>query len=210
MKPFPCRDLKQFWTKDTCSEECCNRLISEKAKARPHPNSLVTLTCPVCGKQFQEPPAWLKRVKTPTCSRHCNGKLRGREWAKQGHKGRAAWTEKSEASFSEKMSGPNNPAWKGGVMYRDSHGNYIGARYVRCPQEYLPMARKDGYVMEHRLVVAQYLRRCLKRTEIVHHLDHDPRNNAITNLVLFANNSAHKRYEATGSPPPVWQYHVAS
>jgi hypothetical protein len=40
-----------------------------------------------------------------------------------------------------------NPAWKGGVTYFKTHGNYIGVKYVRCPEEYLVMARKDGYVM---------------------------------------------------------------
>jgi len=35
----------------------------------------------------------------------------------------------------------------------------------------------------------------LTRTEVVHHIDHDPSNNKIENLVLFANNGEHKRHE---------------
>ena len=31
------------------------------------------------------------------------------------------------------------------------------------------MARKDGYIMEHRLLVAKAMGRLLKRTEVVHH-----------------------------------------
>ena len=54
------------------------------------------------------------------------------------------------------------------------------------------MARKDGYVMEHRLIMA---RRCgypLTRTEVVHHIDHDPQNNAPSNLELWPDNQSHK------------------
>jgi hypothetical protein len=138
------------------------------------------------------------------CSSVCNGKVRGAEWAKHAHKGRAAWTEESERAFIAKMTGPLNPAWKGGVTYFSSHGNHVGARYVRCPTPFRSMARKDGYVMEHRLVVAQAMGRLLLRSEVVHHMDHNPRNNALENLVLFATNSDHKRFEARGLPLPIW------
>ena len=74
-------------------------------------------------------------------------------------------------------------------------GNYKGVIYQRCPQEFLPIARKDGYIMQHRLVMAQHLNRLLTRTEVVHHIDHNPSNNKIENLVLFANNGEHKKYE---------------
>jgi len=91
--------------------------------------------------------------------------------------------------------GPDNPAWKGGVTFKRSKGNYIGPKYVRCPPEFAGMARKDGYVMEHRLVVAKRLGRCLARTEVVHHGDHNTRNNADGNLELFASNGEHKKQE---------------
>ena len=147
----------------------------------------------------------LKRIAAPTCSRSCNGKLRGREWATHAHKGRAAWTEEAVESFRAKMSGERNPAWKGGVTSRNRKGNYAGARYVRCPAEFRAMARRDGYVMEHRLVVAQAIGRCLTRTECVHHVNHNPLDNRLENLTLFASNRDHKSFEAHGSPPPVWQ-----
>jgi len=67
------------------------------------------------------------------------------------------------------------------------------------------MARKDGYVMEHRLFVAQAIGRPLLRTECVHHEDHDPTNNALDNLALFVSNRDHKLYEHHGSPAPIWQ-----
>jgi len=59
--------------------------------------------------------------------------------------------------------------------------------------------------MEHRLLVAQAIGRCLTRTEAVHHEDHNPSNNALSNLSLFATNKDHKLYEHHGSPLPIWR-----
>ena len=116
---------------------------------------MTEIACAVCGTKVYKPNAWLKRTKTPTCSSACNGKLRGKEWGKHGHKGHLARTPESYVQAAEKMKGEKNPAWKGGVTLKRAHGNYKGVRYVRCPQEFLSMSRKDGYVMEHRLVVAR-------------------------------------------------------
>ena len=93
------------------------------------------------------------------------------------------------------MSGANNPAWKGGVTYKRPKGNYIGPRYVRCPEQWRAMARSDGYIMEHRLVMAQWVGRVLERSEVVNHLNHDPRDNRRENLELWPGNGAHKRGE---------------
>ncbi len=129
------------------------------------------------------------------CSRQCNGKARGREFATHGYKGRAAWGPTAVASHKTAMTGPRNHAWKGGVTTFKKHGAYAGVRYVRCPPGLLPMARKDGYVMEHRLVMARMVGRPLTRTEVVHHVDHNPRNNAPANLQLWPDNRSHKLAE---------------
>jgi hypothetical protein len=93
------------------------------------------------------------------------------------------------------MRGSRNPAWKGGVTYRRKHGLYGMIKYVRCPPEFLSMARADGYVMEHRLVMARMAGRPLSRTEVVHHEDHDPTRNAEANLELWPDNRTHKLWE---------------
>lgn len=162
------------------------------------------IVCAVCTTEVWKPNAWVKRVKVPTCSSRCNGVLRGAEWKKHAHKGYAGWTDESRALAKEKMSGPNNPSWKGGVTLQRARGNYVGVRYVRCPDEWREMARKDGYVMEHRLVVAKAIGRPLTRTEVVHHVNHQPRDNRLENLYLFATNRDHKLFEAHGSPLPIW------
>ena len=66
------------------------------------------------------------------------------------------------------------------------------------------MSRKDGYVMEHRLVVAKAIGRPLLRTEIVHHVNHKPGDNRLENLYLFASNRDHQLFEAHGTPLPIW------
>lgn len=178
---------------------CCSKSCSAKIRKFgqiPHRKAAPNTACTVCGEPFHLPPSHLARVEKPTCSRHCNGILRGQEWAKHAHEGRAAWTEQSEQSYREKMTGANNPAWKGGVTYHQRKGKYpTSIKYVLCPPEYLNMARKDGYVMEHRLIVAQRLGRPLLRSEAVHHINHDATDNRPENLELFANNSEHKRHE---------------
>lgn len=75
------------------------------------------------------------------------------------------------------------------------HGNYSGVRYVRSPEWARPMARKDGYVMEHRLAMAGMCGYLLTRSECVNHEDHDPTNNDPSNLTLWPDNRTHKLYE---------------
>ena len=107
----------------------------------------------------------------------------------------------------EQMTGSKNRAWKGGVTYIKRKGNYANQsiKYVRCPKEFLLMARKDGYVMYHRLAIAQEIKRNLLRTEVVHHINHNAEDCRLENLMLFKTNQDHKKYEAGQSIKPLWQ-----
>jgi hypothetical protein len=93
------------------------------------------------------------------------------------------------------VPGPRNGAWKGGVTLKRPKGNYGGVRHVRAPAWVLPMARADGYIAEHRLVMATMAGRLLTRTEVVHHRDHDPSNNSKANLEMWPDNQTHKLAE---------------
>ena len=54
--------------------------------------------------------------------------------------------------------------------------------FIRFNRESLYISQvkeKREKIMEHRLVMAQHLNRMLTRTEVIHHLDHNPSNNNI-------------------------------
>jgi hypothetical protein len=62
--------------------------------------------------------------------------------------------------------------------------------------------RPDGYirnrsdVYQHREVMEKTLGRALSRSEVVHHIDGNPSNNAPENLQLFKSQSKHKKFHA--------------
>lgn len=170
-------------------------------------DSKVKVSCFTCGKEIIKYKCHVKRVKNNFCSCHCNGIARGKEWAKHGYKGNGKRSLASVERLRLRMTGDKNPSWKGGVTYRNRHGNYANQRikYVKCPQQFSSMARKDGYVMEHRLLVAQIIGRPLTRKESVHHINHNAEDNRPENLMLFKTNKDHKLYEHYGKPFPVWK-----
>lgn len=78
-------------------------------------------------------------------------------------------------------SGPKHGQWKGG-RYKDGNG-YI-RMWVASDDPLACMALSDGYVAEHRLVMARSLGRPLARHETVHHINGDRTDNRIENLQL--------------------------
>lgn len=86
---------------------------------------------------------------------------------------------------------PNNPKsiasgrvqvlQKGGRI--NAGEGYIQIHGSLCDNNY-GMLNKSGYVLEHRIVMAKHLDRCLHPWETVHHIDGNRENNEITNLQL--------------------------
>ncbi len=68
-------------------------------------------------------------------------------------------------------------------ILRRKHNKY-SYYAVRCPLKFISMADKNGYVMEHRLLVALYQGRALCKNELVKHRDGNTLNNEIGNLVV--------------------------
>jgi len=212
---FPCHNRYQAARNQTCSKPCAIIKIAttgerggttgpRRKKPLEDRPGMVNLQCATCKSEFWRPRAWVKGRQQTYCSRECNGVQRGKVLAAYASTHSPKWTQERKAKASLRMRGPNNHAWKGGVTYFRKHGGYKPIKYVRCPVEFIAMARKDGYVMEHRLLVAQAIGRPLLRSEVVHHKDHDPQNNDLINLQLFASNRDHKLYEHHGTPAPIW------
>lgn len=74
---------------------------------------------------------------------------------------------------------------------------------VKCPEEFIEMSSR-GRVCLHRLVVAQQLNRVLTPEEDVHHIDKNPMNNLIENLMLFRDRSDHIKFEWGANVSPIW------
>jgi len=103
--------------------------------------------CIDCGKQrwtgFSIKKNQVRRLHCPSC----------------GHK---AFTKSQPCAQRRRENSPN---WKGG---RKQFGGYIHI-YLAPDDFFYPMADKQGYVREHRLVVAKALGRNLHSWEIIHH-----------------------------------------
>lgn len=91
-----------------------------------------------------------------------------------------------EKGFAKKIgnvSGMNHPSWKGGRQVQPS--GYVIV-WLSPDNPFYQMATKKGYVMEHRLIVAERLGRCLLRAEKVHHINGIRDDNRDENLKLVS------------------------
>lgn len=117
-------------------------------------------------------------------------KKRGNKRFIKGHqnRGRIHPPElRAKASLPRELNG----RWKGGKMI-DKNG------YILIKLSSHPFSNNCGYVREHRLVMEKHLNRYLTPKEIVHHMNHDPKDNRIENLMLLPNASKHMKECRTG------------
>lgn len=128
-----------------------------------HSRQFIWNSCRRCGKQ-----RWIRCNKRyepmSTFCRSCGCKITG-----------------------DKNKAENNQNWKGGTR---RSGGYVLQRIF--PEDFFwSMAKGDGYVMEHRLVMAKYLSRCLLPWEVVHHKNGVKDDNRIENLELLTDGRYH-------------------
>lgn len=87
-----------------------------------------------------------------------------------------------------KKLGMDSVKWKGGRHISSNGYVFI---HVRGDDFFAPMRDHHGYVLEHRLVMAKYLNRCLFPWEVVHHKNGAKDANSIENLELITDKRFH-------------------
>ena len=100
------------------------------------------------------------------------------------------YTEEHREYMRKRMTGENNPSWRGGT-YKDANG-YI---FEKCRNH--PFAYNNGYVLQHRLVMEKYIKRFLLPHEIVHHINGVRDDNRIENLQLLNGLAEHNTIHKT-------------
>lgn len=94
---------------------------------------------------------------------------------------------KKISATRKRLYGKSNPGWRGGTIDKDGYV-VLG---IPPDHKFISMATKHGKIREHRLIMAEFLGRCLIPSEIVHHVDGDKKNNAMQNLELFSSQCEH-------------------
>ncbi len=83
--------------------------------------------------------------------------------------------------------GDKHPLWKGGT-FSDGKG------YRKVHAKNHPFADNHGAIFEHRHIMEQSIGRLLNKSEVVHHINDNPSDNRIENLMLFKNQAEHKKF----------------
>lgn len=71
--------------------------------------------------------------------------------------------------------------------------NTNGYTMIHMPKHHA--RNKRGFVREHRIIAEAKLGRTLKDEEVVHHINHDKKDNRIANLMVFSNQKEHIKFE---------------
>lgn len=138
---------------------------------------LKNLKCKICKKSFSIP---LYRYKAD--SKKCNaGKFCSRE----------CFYKSPERSPNKGKFGEKSNGWKGGIMYER------GYRLVMARNHPHGVAKGDGikYIREHRLIVEKHIGRYLKPSEVVHHINENPLDNRIENLMIMSKEEHNKLHQ---------------
>lgn len=87
---------------------------------------------------------------------------------------------------AQRLSHPSSLRYPRGAR----NNPYILLR-IKPDDFFYPMVRKDGCILEHRLVMAKHLNRHLLPWEVVHHKNGEKKDNRLENLELLGARSKH-------------------
>lgn len=137
--------------------------------------------CPTCGKA-----RWIRVEEAPRdCQKCAHQTLSYRIAQRQAQTGKHHTLE-TRAKIGEAqrgLVGDKSKTWRGGR--RKVSGGYISI-WTSPDDFFYPMAQGLGYILEHRLVMAQSLGRNLHSWEVVHHKNRIRNDNRIENLELHS------------------------
>lgn len=191
---------KEFKTKKKSTKFCSRNCLYTSMKNREE------FICTVCGNKFEVIPSRLGR-SNKFCSPECyHASMQIKDKRKCSYCGAEFVTFPKDSKIYcdtacalkgriGKYQGNNNSCWKEEVTHY---------RKTRCPSVFNDMANSAGAISLHRLVVAKSIGRSLYPEEVVHHVDGNKQNNAVTNLELFSTTSDHTSYHMGGDAKPIW------
>ena len=103
-------------------------------------------------------------------------------------------SKETKRKMSEARSREKCYKWKGGIKH-DSEGYLHFKAPKKC--KFSSMKNKDGYILIHRLVMAECLQRPLRPEEVVHHINGNITDNGRENLMLLKNKGEHNSLHKT-------------
>lgn len=181
---------KEFSYKASQRRKFCSKTCHARTVGPPK----TTATCLTCGKTFDY------HASTRTghyCSVSCG--ITARNLTDQNPSFRRDIRGEKNPMHGKGLTGDSNPMYG---RTREQSPNWKGGRKVRkdgyvliaAPIEHPYPAYKKGnsaYILEHRLIMERIVGRYLLPTEVVHHRDGNPSNNAPENLQLFDSQADH-------------------
>lgn len=130
-------------------------------------------------------PVWNKGKPYPQMIGNTFGFKKGQvSWIKGKHWSKEAKKKMREAKLGK--YGKDTNRWKGGKCFEGG--------YISISKHNHPFSRSNGRISEHRFIMEKHLGRYLKSKEVVHHINNNPFDNRIKNLMLFANQSKHIKF----------------
>ena len=143
------------------------------------------------GKAVGEDNPFFGKHHTPEARRHMSQAHKGKRIGEANSFWGRHHTAEVKAQSAERMRrrrGVLAANWRGGR--RNSGLGYIQVK-IQPDSPFYAMVSRCGYVMEHRLIVAEYLSRCLYPWEVVHHKNGIKDDNRLENLELLPYQAGH-------------------